>query len=75
MFAAAQDGIDTFDSDSSNILLNLLQRMLSVVSTRANDVANYPNVRGLALWSMNVGSPFAASLSMELIQESTKAQM
>lgn len=36
--------IDEFDKDSSNALLNILRQMLLAVSTRAEDVGNYPNV-------------------------------
>jgi len=34
-----------FDSNDSIALLELLRRMLEAVTTRADDVANYPNVR------------------------------
>lgn len=42
---AAEEKLNDLDPDDSNALLNLLRRMLNAVTTRATDVANYPNVR------------------------------
>ena len=39
-----KDGTERLDPNSNSVLLDLLRRMLDVVSTRADDVANYPNV-------------------------------
>ncbi|KAJ7209506.1 phospholipase B [Mycena pura] len=43
IFDFAHNTVQNFDSDDSNALLYLIQRQLSSVRTRADDVANWPN--------------------------------